>query len=225
MLSIVTTPPAPGATLLIDAGAAFHGYASDITRTFAVGTVDDELRHMYNVVKRANEAGRHAARPGVEIQEVDRAARKITLTLERDGAVWIDAVAHPLHIEKKIVIESGEPGFSVAYTLTNTGTEPLVARFGFETNWGISGGEEPEGAYTLFAGGVLQRLNAIAAAPNAKEVAVVKEQLGRALLRTSDSLTKNGTSMRPAPPRYCGGNGVSLRRLSQVMRNDAGSWL
>lgn len=118
--------------------------------------------------------------------KLSRAAHKVTVTLERDGGVWIDDVAHPLHIEKKIIVESGEPGFSVAYTLTNTGSEPLIARFGIETNWGISGGEVPEGAYTLFAGGVLQRLNALAATPNAKEVAVVKEKLGRALLRASE---------------------------------------
>ena len=66
-----------GDLLLFDFGLSMGGYASDITRTFAVGNVGDELRQAYDVVKRANEAGRKAARPGVEIQEVDRAARKV----------------------------------------------------------------------------------------------------------------------------------------------------
>ena len=66
-----------GDVLLFDFGVSVGGYASDITRTFAVGQVSDELRRVYDVVKRANEAGRKAARPGVEIQEVDRATRKV----------------------------------------------------------------------------------------------------------------------------------------------------
>jgi alpha-amylase len=96
-------------------------------------------------------------------------------------------VAQPLQIVKKIVVVPGAPGFTVNYTLTNTGPEPLAARFGIETNWGISGGEAAAGAYTVFAGGILHRLNAIEAIPDAKEVAVVKEKLGRALLRLSDA--------------------------------------
>jgi len=72
-----------GDLLLFDFGVSVSGYASDITRTFAVGgprsagEVGDELRRAYDVVKCANEAGRKAARPGIEIQEVDRAARKV----------------------------------------------------------------------------------------------------------------------------------------------------
>ena len=119
--------------------------------------------------------------------KVSRANKRITVTLDRAGGVWQDGQSRPLHIEKKIVFESGTPGFTVNYTLTNTGTEPLTARFGIETNWGISGGEAAAGAYTVFAGGVLHRLNAIEAIPDTKEVAVVKEKLGRALLRLSDA--------------------------------------
>jgi Xaa-Pro dipeptidase len=70
-------PVQPGDLVLFDFGVNVNGYASDITRTFAIGQIDDELRRVYDVVKRANEAGRKAARPGVEIQEVDRAARKV----------------------------------------------------------------------------------------------------------------------------------------------------
>ncbi len=66
-----------GDLLLFDFGVTVDGYASDITRTVAVGEVGAELRRVYDVVRQANEAGRAAARPGVEIQEVDRAARKV----------------------------------------------------------------------------------------------------------------------------------------------------
>ncbi len=64
--------------LLFDFGVSVNGYVSDITRTFALGEVEDEeLKRIYKIVLEANEAGRAAARPGVEIQEVDRAARKV----------------------------------------------------------------------------------------------------------------------------------------------------
>jgi Xaa-Pro dipeptidase len=68
-----------GDLLLLDFGVTIDGYASDITRTVAVGQIDAELRRIYEVVRHANEAGRAAARPGVEIQEVDRAARKVIM--------------------------------------------------------------------------------------------------------------------------------------------------
>jgi alpha-amylase len=119
--------------------------------------------------------------------KIARSARKSTLTLSRDGGVWIDKVRHPLRVEKKIVIGSGKPGFEVTYTITNLGEEQLSARFGVETNWGISGGDAPEGAYILYAGGVLQRLNAIEATASTQEAAVVFERIGRSLLRWSEA--------------------------------------
>jgi Xaa-Pro dipeptidase len=70
-------PVRSGQLLLFDFGVTVGGYASDITRTFALDEVDDELKKIYDIVLNANEAGRAAARPGVEIQEVDRAARKV----------------------------------------------------------------------------------------------------------------------------------------------------
>jgi alpha-amylase len=106
--------------------------------------------------------------------------------MEREGGAWIDGVRHPLHVEKKLVVESGESGFDVFYSVTNTGEVEIVARFGVETNWGLSGGDEAEGSYTLFAGGMLHRLNAIEATPQAKDVAVVVERLGRSLIRASE---------------------------------------
>lgn len=88
----------PGDLLLFDFGVNVGGYASDITRTFAVGEVSDDLRRVYDVVKRANEAGRKAARPGVEIQEVDRAARKV-ITDAGYGAYFTHRTGHGLGLD------------------------------------------------------------------------------------------------------------------------------
>ena len=117
---------------------------------------------------------------------LSRSARKLTLTLFRDGGVWIDDVRYPLRVEKKITVKAGQPGFTVAYTLTNTGAEKLTAHFGVETNWGISGGDANEGSYSLWPGGLLIRLNAIDAVSASKDVAVVNERVGRGLMRWTE---------------------------------------
>jgi Xaa-Pro dipeptidase len=63
--------------LLIDYGAKVDGYPADITRTFCLGTPSAKMLEMYDVVKRANAAGKAAAGPGVPMEEVDKAARKV----------------------------------------------------------------------------------------------------------------------------------------------------
>ena len=91
----------PGDVLLFDFGVSVGGYASDITRTFVVGqahSADKELRRAYDVVKRANEAGRLAARPGVEIQAVDRAARKVIVEAGY-GPYFTHRTGHGLGLE------------------------------------------------------------------------------------------------------------------------------
>lgn len=66
-----------GDLIVIDCGIFYGGYVSDITRTFALGEVEPELRRIYDVVLEANQAGREACRPGVAPQSVDRAARAV----------------------------------------------------------------------------------------------------------------------------------------------------
>ncbi len=66
-----------GDLLVIDWGAAYNGYISDITRTFAIGEVDEECRRIHEIVQQANAAGRAAGRPGVACQAVDAAARAV----------------------------------------------------------------------------------------------------------------------------------------------------
>ena len=67
----------PGDLLVVDWGAAVDGYISDLTRTFAVGKVDEEYRKIHQIVLEANAAGRAAAQPGVPCAKVDVAARAV----------------------------------------------------------------------------------------------------------------------------------------------------
>lgn len=59
---------AGGDLLLIDAGAEYHGYCSDVTRTFPVGTkFTKPQRQIYEIVLRAQLAAIEAVRPGVAV--------------------------------------------------------------------------------------------------------------------------------------------------------------
>jgi Xaa-Pro aminopeptidase len=64
-----------GETVIIDAGCLIDGYASDCTRTFATGTLPDELRRAYEVCLDAQLAGLDAVRPGASGPGADAAAR------------------------------------------------------------------------------------------------------------------------------------------------------
>jgi len=70
-------PLQPGDLLVIDWGAAWGGYISDLTRTFAVGQVAAEYEKIHRIVQEANTAGRAAARPGAPCAAVDIAARTV----------------------------------------------------------------------------------------------------------------------------------------------------
>jgi len=66
-----------GDLLVVDWGATYDGYISDLTRTFAVGEVDEEYQKIHEIVQEANAAGRGAAKPGVPCAAVDQAAREV----------------------------------------------------------------------------------------------------------------------------------------------------
>jgi Xaa-Pro dipeptidase len=66
-----------GSVLLIDGGCGAEGYRSDISRTFVLGEPTDRMREVFDIVHRAQAAALAAARPGVQAQEVDAAARRV----------------------------------------------------------------------------------------------------------------------------------------------------
>ena len=66
-----------GSILMLDDGCVVEGYTSDITRTFVLGKPTDKMKKVFDLVKQAQTAALHAARPGVVTGEVDAAARKV----------------------------------------------------------------------------------------------------------------------------------------------------
>lgn len=92
-------PLQEGDLLVIDWGARFEGYCSDLTRTFAIGEVDPELRRIVEITARANAAGRAASRPGVSAGSVDRAARAV-IEESGYGPQFFHRVGHGLGLEE-----------------------------------------------------------------------------------------------------------------------------
>jgi Xaa-Pro dipeptidase len=66
-----------GAILLLDGGCGVEGYESDISRTVVLGKPGDKMRKVWEIVHRAQAAALAAAKPGVQAQAVDAAARKV----------------------------------------------------------------------------------------------------------------------------------------------------
>jgi D-alanyl-D-alanine dipeptidase len=82
-----------GDMVVLDFGGIKDGYGSDTTRTVHVGEPTDEEREVFEIVRRAQQAGFEAVRPGVACQEVDRAARKVIADAGY-GEYFIHRVGH-----------------------------------------------------------------------------------------------------------------------------------
>jgi Xaa-Pro dipeptidase len=91
-------PLQKGDLLVIDWGCYVNGYPSDITRTFAVGEIEEKLRHVYETVKLANEQGVLASGPDATGDDVDTAAREV-IEDSGYGEFFIHRTGHGLGLE------------------------------------------------------------------------------------------------------------------------------
>ena len=80
-----------GEIVLVDTGCIVDGYCSDCTRTFATGSLPDELHRAYEVCLDAQLEGLEAVRPGASGPGVDAAARD-----RIEAAGFGDAFGHGL---------------------------------------------------------------------------------------------------------------------------------
>lgn len=88
-----------GELVMIDTGASSEGYACDLTRTFALGGIDDEFRKIYEIVKRATEAVIGFAKPEFTAEDLDGAAREY-IEAQGYGQFFIHRTGHGLGIEE-----------------------------------------------------------------------------------------------------------------------------
>jgi len=91
-------PLREGDLLVIDWGASYNGYISDITRTFAIGNIDDKLRRIAQIVQKSNEAGRSVIKPGLPACDVDKNSRSI-IEEAGYGEYFIHRTGHGIGME------------------------------------------------------------------------------------------------------------------------------
>jgi Xaa-Pro aminopeptidase len=84
-------------TVLIDFGAKYKGYCSDITRCFVVGKPTGFYRKVYDVVGQAQAAAIKMIKAGVKMKSVDAAAREVID--KNDLPVYGHGTGHGLGLE------------------------------------------------------------------------------------------------------------------------------
>ena len=116
-----------GDMVILDYGAKWQGYCSDITRTIALGKPDERLLEIYEVVKNAQENAFKTVRKGVKAKDVDGAARGVIASAgygdyftHRTGhGIGLDVHEEPyIGPDGEVVLENGmtftiEPGIYV----------------------------------------------------------------------------------------------------------------
>ena len=85
---------AAGDVIVMDMAAEYAHYAADITRTFPVsGHFTDEQRTVYDLVLKAQQAAMALVKPGVYMEDLDRAARKV-ITDAGYGDYFVHGLGH-----------------------------------------------------------------------------------------------------------------------------------
>ncbi len=84
-------------SVLIDFGARYNGYCSDITRCFVVGGMTAFYKKVYDVVEQAQATAIRMIKPGVKITQVDAAAREVIA--KSDFPVYGHGTGHGFGIE------------------------------------------------------------------------------------------------------------------------------
>ncbi|MEX0974391.1 MAG: Xaa-Pro peptidase family protein [Bacillota bacterium] len=82
----------------LDLMVSVDGYWGDITRTYAIGAISDEMKRIYRVVLEAQETARTKTRPGMTGAEVDALARDVIASYGY-GDYFIHRTGHGLGLE------------------------------------------------------------------------------------------------------------------------------
>jgi Xaa-Pro dipeptidase len=117
-------PMQAGDMLVIDWGAAYQGYCSDLTRAFCIEKLDPEFEVIGKIVRDANLAAQKAVKAGKPAGQVDVAAREVIskanygaqLTHRTGHGLGLDVHEHPyIYAENQQLLDVGmtftiEPG-------------------------------------------------------------------------------------------------------------------
>jgi len=87
-----------GDLVLFDWGANYLGYFSDLTRMFALGEPEPEMRRIVEIVARSNAAARERVSAGIRAGDIDTAARDV-IEAEGYGEYFFHRTGHGLGLE------------------------------------------------------------------------------------------------------------------------------
>jgi Xaa-Pro aminopeptidase len=82
-----------GEFLTVDFGCVVNGYCSDMTRTFAIGFADEEMRMVYETVLNAQKAATDKVKEGEDSFNCDKAARDI-IAQKGYGEYFVHSTGH-----------------------------------------------------------------------------------------------------------------------------------
>jgi Xaa-Pro aminopeptidase len=87
-----------GEFVLMDFGAVYNGYHSDMTRTVCVGEPDEEMKKVYDIVLNAQNKAIEAAKAGIIGSDLDKTARDI-IEWEGYGSCFGHSLGHGVGLE------------------------------------------------------------------------------------------------------------------------------
>jgi len=87
-----------GGSVLIDWGAKYNGYCSDLTRVIALGKMKPKIREIYQIVLDAQMAAIDAIAPGKKLSDIDAVARDV-ITKAGYGKEFGHSLGHGLGLD------------------------------------------------------------------------------------------------------------------------------
>jgi Xaa-Pro aminopeptidase len=87
-----------GDLVVVDVGATYKLYHSDMSRTFVAGRASKKQKKLYQIVKRAQQIALESIKPGVEARDVDAAARK-KIAESGFGEFFVHSLGHGVGLE------------------------------------------------------------------------------------------------------------------------------
>lgn len=87
-----------GDLVVIDIGAAYQHYCSDMTRTVVVGKPSERQKRLYNIVSTAQEEAYKAIKPRAKAKDIDAAARRV-IEKAGYGKDFVHGLGHGIGLE------------------------------------------------------------------------------------------------------------------------------
>ncbi|MFH1753172.1 MAG: Xaa-Pro peptidase family protein [Candidatus Omnitrophota bacterium] len=84
--------------IVIDMGAVYDGYNSDLTRTLFLGRIAKKFKYIYNILIAAQRSAIEKIRPGVEASRLDNIARQY-ITQKGLGKYFLHGLGHGIGLE------------------------------------------------------------------------------------------------------------------------------